>query len=47
MRPTLVEVDASRTFAWLGHMGLPGVFDGRHRFRVEPLGDTGTSHGPT
>ena len=39
MRPTLTEVDGGRTFAWLGHVGFAGVFDGRHRFRVGALGE--------
>lgn len=42
MRPTLVSVEDGRGFSWLGHVGFPGVLDGRHRFAVEPLG-TGRS----
>ncbi len=26
-------------FAWLGRFGIPGVFDGAHRFELEPLGE--------
>jgi hypothetical protein len=38
MRPAVVEVEPGRTFTWLGHVGLPGVLDGRHTFTVEPAG---------
>ena len=36
MRPTVVVAEGGRTFEWLGHVGVTGVFDGRHRFLVEP-----------
>lgn len=39
MAPTVVEVEPGRSFAWLGRIGLPRVFDGRHRFAVTDLGD--------
>lgn len=38
--PTVTEVDESRVFEWLGRLGVPGVFDGRHRFELVP-----TEHG--
>ncbi|MCU1636918.1 MAG: Polyketide cyclase/dehydrase [Cryobacterium sp.] len=41
-RPTVVSVEANRTVQWLGRMGLPGVFDGRHEFHLEPLSSGGT-----
>jgi hypothetical protein len=34
-RPTVTRVDANREFRWLGHVGLPGVFDGEHIFSIE------------
>jgi hypothetical protein len=37
-RPTIVKLDPSSEFRWLGHLGLPGVFDGEHGFRVVPEG---------
>ncbi|MEL6984890.1 MAG: SRPBCC domain-containing protein, partial [Actinomycetota bacterium] len=27
-KPTVTEVEAGRTFEWLGRLGLPGIFDG-------------------
>ena len=38
-KPRVTEVDEGRTFEWLGRLGLPGVFDGRHRFELVPHGD--------
>jgi hypothetical protein len=37
LRPTVTASEPGRTFAWLGHLGLPGVFDGAHRFDLEAL----------
>jgi len=38
-RPTVVELDEGREFAWLGHLFVRGLFDGEHRFVVDDLGD--------
>ena len=34
-KPEVTVVDDGKTFEWLGRLGLPGVFDGRHRFEIE------------
>ena len=41
IRPTVTVVEPDRCFEWLGRLGLPGVFDGRHRFDLEAT-STGT-----
>ncbi len=41
-RPKVTEVETGETFEWLGRLGLPGVFDGRHRFEVHPTPAGGT-----
>lgn len=41
-KPTVTQVDPGRTFEWLGRLGLPGVFDGRHRFELRPTSSGGT-----
>jgi hypothetical protein len=41
-RPTVISVERNRTVQWLGRMGLPGIFDGRHEFHLEPLISGGT-----
>jgi hypothetical protein len=33
-RPTVVKLDPGLELRWLGHLGLPGLFDGEHGFRV-------------
>ncbi len=38
MRPTVLAAAPSRELRWLGRIGVPGLFDGEHRFRIEPLG---------
>ncbi len=38
-RPTITEVTEGRSLEWLGRLVLPGVFDGRHSFRLESLDD--------
>jgi hypothetical protein len=36
MKPRLLELDPPRRLRWLGRTGVPGVFDGDHRFAIEP-----------
>lgn len=36
-RPRLLAANPDRELRWLGHLGVPGVFDGEHSFRIEPL----------
>src|ERR671913_1178670 len=38
MRPTVLASKRPEELRWLGHPGVPGLFDGEHRFRIEPLG---------
>jgi hypothetical protein len=38
-RPTIVKLDPGVELRWLGHLGVPGIFDGEHGFRVDPEGD--------
>ncbi len=37
--PTVTEFIPMRRFAWLGHVGIPRLFDGAHYFEVEDLGN--------
>lgn len=36
LRPTIVKLEAGRELRWLGHLGVAGLFDGEHGFRVVP-----------
>ncbi len=38
-RPTVLVVDPDRELRWLGHLWIPGLFDGEHSFVIEPLGE--------
>jgi len=36
-KPTVVEVTPNQSFSWLGDLPIPGLFDGKHQFRLEAL----------
>ena len=36
MRPTIVKLAPGRELRWLGSLGIRGLFDGEHGFRVVP-----------
>ncbi len=38
LKPRIVEVDAGRSFTWLGGFGMRGVFDARHHFEIRDQG---------
>lgn len=35
-RPIVTELEPGRYFEWLGRVGVKGIFDGRHQYRIEP-----------
>jgi hypothetical protein len=35
-RPTVQAAEANHELRWLGRLVAPGVFDGEHRFTIEP-----------
>jgi hypothetical protein len=35
MRPTVLAVEPGSELRWLGHLLVPGIFDGEHRFLIE------------
>lgn len=37
-RPTLLSAEPNRELRWLGRLVAPGLFDGEHRFAIEPSG---------
>ena len=39
IKPAVTAFEPSQTFEWLGRLGIPGVFDGRHRFDLKPTAD--------
>ena len=36
-KPTVQAVEANRELRWLGRLLVPGIFDGEHSHRIEPL----------
>jgi hypothetical protein len=39
LTPAVTDFVEGRRFGWLGHLGVRGIFDGAHRFELEPLPD--------
>jgi hypothetical protein len=37
-RPTVLKAEPNRELRWLGHLLVPGLFDGEHILKIEPLG---------
>jgi hypothetical protein len=37
-KPTVTAAEPHRELAWLGHLFVPGVFDGEHHFELTDLG---------
>ncbi|UCC94167.1 MAG: SRPBCC domain-containing protein [Thermoplasmata archaeon] len=42
IKPRLMEVSPGRELRWLGHLGVPGLFDGEHIFELHPEGPRST-----
>jgi hypothetical protein len=38
-KPVVVKADSTRELRWLGRLLVPGLFDGEHRFVIEPAGE--------
>src|SRR6476619_1479216 len=45
--PTVLSVRPEHELRWLGHLLVPGIFDGEHYFLLEPIGEKQTrlTHG--
>jgi len=41
-KPRVKAAHPPREFAWLGHLFIPGLFDGEHRFVIEETENGGT-----
>ncbi|GJM36298.1 MAG: hypothetical protein DHS20C18_52990 [Saprospiraceae bacterium] len=41
-KPTVLRVEAGKSFHWLGHLFIKGLFDGHHYFELETLGPNQT-----
>jgi hypothetical protein len=38
LHPTVLAVEPGRELRWLGHLLVPGIFDGEHRFQIQEVG---------
>jgi hypothetical protein len=38
LHPTVLAAAPARELRWLGQLGVPGLFDGEHGFRIESMG---------
>jgi hypothetical protein len=38
-KPAVLQAEPKRKLRWLGHLLMPGIFDGEHIFNIEPLGE--------
>ncbi|MEW6131297.1 MAG: SRPBCC domain-containing protein [Acidobacteriota bacterium] len=36
-KPTVLKAEPDRELRWLGRLLIPGLFDGEHRFVIEPI----------
>ncbi|SNZ02470.1 hypothetical protein SAMN06269185_0030 [Natronoarchaeum philippinense] len=45
--PKITAVEESRRLVWLGRVGFPHLFDERHTFYLEPIGDDKPIDGAT
>uniref|UniRef100_Q46BF8 Uncharacterized protein n=1 Tax=Methanosarcina barkeri (strain Fusaro / DSM 804) TaxID=269797 RepID=Q46BF8_METBF len=39
IRPTILVIRPERELRWIGHLLIPGIFDGEHSFVIEPAGE--------
>jgi len=37
MRPTVLSAEPNRLIRWVGHLLVPGIFDGEHSLAIHPL----------
>jgi hypothetical protein len=42
-RPTVLNAEDNRELRWLGHLLVPGLFDGEHSFAIQPLNENRVS----
>ena len=40
LRPTVLSAEPNRQLRWLGHLLVPGLFDGEHTLATEPLDES-------
>jgi hypothetical protein len=38
-RPVILALQPEQELRWMGKVLLPGIFDGEHQFKIEPMGE--------
>jgi hypothetical protein len=38
VHPTVLAAEPARELRWIGHLIIPGIFDGEHRFQIKEAG---------
>lgn len=38
--PQVISFEKNRLFEWKGQLGMPGIFDGKHRFEIVSINDS-------
>ena len=38
-RPKVLTVEPNKELSWIGHLIIPGLFDGEHHLAVQPIGE--------
>ena len=38
LKPEVLAAEPGRELRWIGHLGVPGIFDGEHHFSIEEAG---------
>lgn len=38
IKPKVLKADKNKEFVWIGRLIMPGIFDGRHGFKIEEIG---------
>ncbi|MAZ36760.1 SRPBCC domain-containing protein [Salibacteraceae bacterium] len=41
-KPEIKELDTNKLFGWLGHLLIPGIFDGHHVFELQKISENET-----
>ena len=42
IKPSIQRMEENTELRWVGHLGVPGIFDGEHYFRVDSAGEGAT-----
>lgn len=41
-KPIIKEFETNKLFGWVGHLVIPGIFDGHHTFELKEISENET-----